>query len=196
MKRVRRRDFLRFGLGLSTLGFSGLRTVFAAVSKGTEDLNAEVFFTYMENRARRDEASLKRAQQKLESTLSAYLETLIPRDATSSALELGGLGNLLRETEADRQLKKLVSLGCIWLDIHSRKKHGRTFAELESAAREQVVARMAGANERRIEQRFFQKTRKIAFRHYYSQPGVWSSLGYAGPPQPRGFPDFTRAPGS
>ena len=41
---------------------------------------------------------------------------------------------------------------------------------------------------------FYYYFRKLTIRFYYSDPVVWKKLSYDGPPQPKGFMDYSRAP--
>lgn len=41
---------------------------------------------------------------------------------------------------------------------------------------------------------FYNNFRNLLFRLYYSDPVVWKKLSYAGPPQPKGFMDYSKPP--
>ena len=41
---------------------------------------------------------------------------------------------------------------------------------------------------------FFEMLRNYAVRLYYARPESWPSLGFDGPPQLDGFPDFDQSP--
>ncbi len=42
--------------------------------------------------------------------------------------------------------------------------------------------------------RAFARTREDAFAAFYGDPRAWPGIGYRGPPQPEGFPDYDRPP--
>ncbi len=127
-------------------------------------------------------------------TLGAWLDTLIPADATPSATQLGVDKLLLAAARDDRDYRVLLTFGRIWLDSEARKRGASDFAALDVDAREAVAARAEAARPGSAERRFFEITRQDAFTHYYHQPESWPGLGYAGPPQPLGYLDYTRPP--
>ena len=127
-------------------------------------------------------------------TLGAWLDTLIPADETPSATQLGVDKMLLAAASADGDYLSLLNFGRIWLDLQARQHGASGFAALDADAREAVAARAAGARPGSAQRRFFEVTRQDAFTYYYQQPGSWPGLGYSGPPQPLGYPDYTRAP--
>ena len=126
--------------------------------------------------------------------LGAWLDTLIPADETPSATQLGVDKLLIAAASADEDYRDLLTFGRIWLELQARQFGASGFAALGADAREAVAARAAGARPGTTQRRFFDVTRQDAFTYYYQQPGSWPGLGYSGPPQPLGYPDYTRAP--
>jgi hypothetical protein len=45
-----------------------------------------------------------------------------------------------------------------------------------------------------LARRAFRRTRHEAFVHYYADARSWPAIGYGGPPQPDGFPDYAQPP--
>jgi hypothetical protein len=41
---------------------------------------------------------------------------------------------------------------------------------------------------------FFNRTRDDAMEAFYSDPRNWPAVGFRGPPQPEGYPDFAEPP--
>jgi hypothetical protein len=120
------------------------------------------------------------------SPLGAWLDTLLPADGASPAASALGCEAALRERAArEPGYLRLLEAGCAWLDAQA----GGRFAALDEAAREAIGARAAAAPARSLPETFFRLTRRDAFEFYYAQPRSWSALGFAGPPQPDGFPD-------
>ena len=131
---------------------------------------------------------------RLHKTLAAYLDTLIPRDQTPSAVDLGGLDHLMALSRKNKRWRLLIQLGAAWLDANAKQHFDRLFAELDTTARDQVIEHASQGKRSTLEYAFFSRTKDIVFRHYYSQAAVWPSLGYDGPPQPRGFLDYASPP--
>lgn len=128
-------------------------------------------------------------------TLAAHLDTLIPADNSPAAVELGVMDKLLARAARDAAYRRLLVRGCQWLDARSRSMFGAGFSTLDLAKRERIVAAAADSPPRSVPRVFFRVTWDDAVFHYYADPRSWPTLGYAGPPQPRGFPDHARAPG-
>lgn len=126
--------------------------------------------------------------------LGPYLDVLIPRDETGSATDFGVDGRIVGVARRNPRHMRLLRAGCKWLDVQAHKQKATGFASLDPASQEAIVARAAKARERSLPRVFFDNTREDAFHAYYADPASWKSLGYAGPPQPRGFPDHAEAP--
>jgi hypothetical protein len=163
-----RRSFLRLTLGIGLLASSGyiLKNVF---------LPSQI--TSRENK-----------------TLEALLDTLIPSDETPGAIELGTLGKIRLLADRDYQYRRLLKSGCAWLNDKAAEQNTDTFSSLSAAKREEVVRQAAGSRPESMPRLFFERIRSDAFDHYYAQPESWRALGYKGPPQPEGFPDYADAP--
>ena len=128
--------------------------------------------------------------------LAPYLDTLLPADTTPSASQLEV--DKAIEAVAKRQppLAQLLTLGCAWLDNQARQQGRENFASLHESSREQLVAQAEASPPGGLPATFFQVTLALAYRHYYARRESWIGLGFAGPPQPFGFPDHTQAPQS
>ncbi|MFO1195560.1 MAG: gluconate 2-dehydrogenase subunit 3 family protein [Burkholderiaceae bacterium] len=130
------------------------------------------------------------ATSTLAPTLRAYVDTLIPADETPPGSALG-VDRALLAKGVRRDYARLLELGLAWIDRAALAAHGQRFHLLGEAARDAIVGRAAAADAGSLPRVFFVRTRADAFHHYYGQPASWRDLGaYAGPPQPRGFPDF------
>ena len=57
-----------------------------------------------------------------------------------------------------------------------------------------VVGRAERAPERSLPWYLFHATFETLYDDYYGNPASWASLGYAGPPQPRGFFGHSQPP--
>jgi hypothetical protein len=129
-----------------------------------------------------------------EKTLAALLDTLIPADDVPGALQFGVAEKIQEKATTDRQYRRLVKRGCSWLEKRSKKLHATSFASLGEKDRDEILTMAAEAAAGSMQRIFFQQLRTDAFYYYYSHPGSWPQLGYDGPPQPGGFPDYAAAP--
>lgn len=76
------------------------------------------------------------------------------------------------------------------LEAVSKKKFNVSFYALENKSDIDLLI-----NHVRVKNRgFFQGFKKLVIQLYYSDPAVWKSLAYDGPPQPRGFMNYTENP--
>ncbi len=169
MNRISRRLFLKFSLGGGLIASSGY--IFKTVlfpSQVTPD----------ETR-----------------TLSAYLDTLIPPDVTPGAVQLKVPEMIISKSTSDRKYRRLIRKGCRWLDAQAGYFNGDSFASLDEHNRQEII-KIASEGERdSLQGIFFERTRLDAFFYYYGTAKSWKGLGYKGPPQPYGFPDYTSPPG-
>lgn len=126
--------------------------------------------------------------------LGPFLDTLLPEDGMPSATGVGVDAEIVRQMQANPRMARAIVTGCLWLDQQADRLGAAEFAALDAAGRESVVRNAEQASRRSLPHVFFSGVRDIAFRHYYAQPETWVGLGYSGPPQPRGFPDFAGPP--
>ncbi|MEJ2696808.1 MAG: gluconate 2-dehydrogenase subunit 3 family protein [Candidatus Sulfobium sp.] len=163
---ISRRSFLRLTLGTGLLFSSGyiLKDVFMPAQLGAGERR----------------------------TLGAYLDTLIPQDQTPGAVQLGVPEKIFHAASEDAQYRRLVRKGCRWLDLRARRMGRDGFTSLGEREREEVAEESAGAPAGSVPRIFFERTRAYAFFHYYAHPASWEGLGYKGPPQPDGYPDYTK----
>lgn len=168
MKKITRRRFLTASLGAVLLAVSGflLKSIFRPVG-----------ITPGEAR-----------------TLAAYLDTLIPADATPGAMQLGVHFRMISRAEGDRKYRRLIKKGCHWLDRAAGKYNVQNFPALSEAERFNVVNTVSGEPVNTLPGIFFKQTLRDAFFHYYAREESWTGLGYDGPPQPYGFRDYTSPP--
>ncbi|NNK32107.1 MAG: gluconate 2-dehydrogenase subunit 3 family protein [Xanthomonadales bacterium] len=122
------------------------------------------------------------------------LDTLIPKDESPSATELGVDRALLEEMQEQSVLREFTRLGCDWLEREAGRMGAASFADLPEEQRISVVAALESAPANSLQHRFFRRIRYRALFHYYGHPESWKSLGYDGPPQPIGFPSFRQPP--
>jgi hypothetical protein len=124
-------------------------------------------------------------------SFAAFLDLLIPKDEWSpSASAVGVDGAILEQAQQDRQLGRLIELGVGWLDDTAKSQGANAFHELPEDRQLLILSIAEKQRKRTLPRVFFDNLRHQAFGHYYADPRSWTSLGYAGPPQPKGFMDY------
>lgn len=119
-------------------------------------------------------------------TLVAFLDTLLPSDASSgSASDLAIPNEILVESSNDPIYARLLQAGCQWLDLAAE---GR-FADASPRVREVIVAWAAESDWNQVPRRFYELLRQRALELYYSKPESWGGLPLTRPPQPIGYPE-------
>lgn len=129
------------------------------------------------------------------SALPAFLDTLLPEDISPSASQLNVGPDLISKASRESGFERLLILGCAWLNEQSHKQGQALFENLDEASQIAIVKIAEQSAERSLPRVFFTTVQYYAFGIYYAHPETWVSLGYAGPPQPVGFPDYARPPG-
>ena len=136
-------------------------------------------------------ASAAIRKHRLES-LVPYLDTLLPGENTPSASQLSLHEHLVDHALDVPNYVELLSLGCYWLN--GQAGAGTNFAALDEAARVRLITLMEHSTPGTIERQFFDRTLSDTMQFYYAHPRTWKALGFAGPPQPVGFPDYRQPP--
>lgn len=128
-------------------------------------------------------------------SLPYYLESLLPAEgALPGGLEVGVPGALLEKAYTIPAYERLLQNGGRWLEREARQSYRATFSALSEGQREKIVEKAERSPPGSLPRVFFQRTRVDAFEIYYSHPQVWAALGFDGPPQPLGYPDFANPP--
>jgi len=128
--------------------------------------------------------------------LEPWLDTLLPGDGSPSASQLRLAPRVAARAFGNPQLSRLVELGCAWLDKQAQSRGAAGFNALDEDGRIAVATAAEQAPRRTLPRVFFAQTLDLAYQEYYSQPATWESLGFSGPPQPRGHPGHDRPPGA
>lgn len=126
-------------------------------------------------------------------SLPAFLDTLIPADESPSASQLG-IDRLITRQIAGTRHERILALGCGWLDHQARRRGASDFTNLGQTDRDAIVETASMLARGSQPRRFFEFVRAATFKHYYTDARSWESLGYGGPPQPSGFPDYALPP--
>ena len=163
--KIDRRVFLKLSIGTGILGYFGYRLLHR-------------IFPYH---------FISREEKK---TLSSYLDTLIPEDLMPSATQAGVPELIWDLANKTKDYKKLLKDGCNWLDWEAQEKEGKHYYSLDEEARRVIVEMALSSKKGSLPNVFFNRTRYDAYFFYYGNPMTWKGLGYHGPPQPSGFPDY------
>ena len=131
----------------------------------------------------------------MEGELRAWVDTLMPAEPDfPGALALGVGEKILAAIEKQSAYASLTSEAMIWLAARTREAGGTAFSALPESSRAKIVTAAASSAMGSVARTFFQATLDDALFHAYADPRAWAGLGYAGPPQPIGFPDHAAAP--
>ena len=128
-------------------------------------------------------------------TFAAYLDSLLPNDELGpGALRLGVLEQIEAAAAQSAEYRRLVELGCAWLDEQAAFFGAKDFGALGENERGRIVLLAAERDPGSLPRSFFDLTRDAAFRIYWAKPEAWAAIGYGGPPQPDGFVDYALPP--
>ena len=127
--------------------------------------------------------------------LRAWVDTLLPAEPDfPGGLALGAAEQLAAAIEREPVYGKLFQEALVWLDARTAEVGGAAFADLSESRRHAIVTAAAASAAGSTARTIFQASLDDALFHTYADPRAWSGLGYAGPPQPIGFPDYAAAP--
>jgi gluconate 2-dehydrogenase gamma chain len=156
-------------------------------------------------------------QYALLTTLAALI---VPTDEDPGATEAGVVDYIDRLVAQSESKQATYIEGLDWLDELSQKKYGKDFLSLglreqidllrsideARAMRNRAVSGFLERVDRKIDKiwddlfgvgdvpRFLKEIRRDVFYGYYSNPISWKVIGYYGPPQPVGYPDYAEPP--
>ena len=117
-------------------------------------------------------------------TFAEFLDVLLPRDAVSgSATDLRVDAQLWDLAGEDARFRRLIALGCQWLNATG----GPPFAQLSAEQQIAVVEWMSHSDWNQVPRRFYELVRQTAVEVYYSNPAAWRGLPIDRPPQPLGY---------
>ena len=120
-----------------------------------------------------------------QTTFAAFLDVLLPRDDLSgSATDLRVDGQLWALAGDDARFRRLIELGCQWMNMTG----GPPFTELSAGQQIAVVEWMSHSDWDQVPRRFYELVRQTAVTAYYSDPAAWRGMTIVRPPQPLGYP--------
>jgi hypothetical protein len=126
----------------------------------------------------------------------AWIDTLVPAEADFPGAAALGVAERIQELIGEQPAYAALTRAALeWLDERARAQGGDGFAALSEVDRQAIVSAAAASAPGSTQRTFFQATLDDALFHTYANESAWVTLGYAGPPQPIGFPDQQLSPG-
>ncbi|EXI82491.1 MAG: hypothetical protein AW10_00599 [Candidatus Accumulibacter appositus] len=126
----------------------------------------------------------------------AWIDTLVPAEADFPGAVALGVAERMQELIGEQPAYAALTRAALeWLDERARAQGGNGFATLPEVDRQSIVSAALASAPGSTPRTFFQATLDDALFHTYADESAWVNLGYAGPPQPIGFPDQQRPPG-
>ncbi len=140
---------------------------------------------------------------------------IIPSDDEPGANEAHVVDYIDNITYRHEKKEQLYTKGLDWLDKYCQAKYGIGFLDLNQIEQIEIVNYALGDRpsksflqrvQRKIHKiydginsigfnrRFFQEIHEDVIDGFYSNPISWQAIGYFGPPNPVGYPDFTEKP--
>jgi hypothetical protein len=104
--------------------------------------------------------------------------------------EIGIQEKIMNLVRNDHGVAGFLDAGLWNIDAISRNKYKKPFYLLENKDHIDAILRHISVRNRL----FFNNFRNIVIKMYYSDPSIWQKLSYDGPPQPKGFMDYTDDP--
>ncbi|MGB7292024.1 MAG: hypothetical protein WBD99_07630 [Thermodesulfobacteriota bacterium] len=119
-------------------------------------------------------------------SMEALAETLLP-----GSKENGIRKRFMDYIKKDPGLALAGFLDAGFWSLHtaSKQRFKRPYYKLEPKEQDAAVNFMVAQH-----RNFIDIFKQIVIKLYYSNPGVWKTLSYNGPPQPQGFMDYSMPP--
>jgi hypothetical protein len=115
----------------------------------------------------------------------ALSEALLP-----GSQEINISNKVMNYMNKDRNAATYFDAGFWNLEALSKSRYKKSFYELKNQEHINILINyIKGKNSF-----FYNNFRNLIFRLYYSDPVAWKKLSYAGPPQPKGFMDYSEPP--
>jgi len=124
-------------------------------------------------------------EQTTQKNMMKLAETIIP-----GCGNFGMKDKLMKYLYGSKGTASFFDAGFWNIDAVCRKKFKVPFYSLENKQDIYTIVKYISINNRG----FFVSFKKLVVQFYYTDPKVWKKLSYDGPPQPRGFMDYTEAP--
>lgn len=120
-----------------------------------------------------------------QNVMEALSEALLP-----GSKNIGMKGKVMNYIKSDRGAATTFDAGLWNLDAVSQSKYKKHFYEISE--KEKINKLLKHISSRNAV--FFRQFRYLVIRLYYSDSDVWKLLSYNGPPQTKGFMNYSKAP--
>jgi len=168
-----RRDFIKIAaFGILGKGFISIPTEFLSAKSKDYENGIEITKGYI--------VFNNEAQKSME----ALADTIIPGSQKI------GIRNLFMDyISKNRGLAVYLDTGYRNLDTIGKQKYKKPYYKLDEVQKKAIIKHVTDRS-----MTFFNIFKQTIIKLYYSSPQVWKMLSYKGPPQPRGFLNYTDAP--
>jgi len=117
--------------------------------------------------------------------MEALAEAIVP-----GSKEINMKAKVMDYVNKDRVAATFFDAGLWHVNSLSRSKYKKPFYELKDKEKiNKLLTHVKTSNNI-----FFNQFRYLIVRMYYSDDQVWKKLSYSGPPQPKGFMDYSEPP--
>ena len=148
-------------------------------------LTLKVFAKAKDDNGIEIEEGFKVFNQETQQNMEALAETLVP-----GSKKIGIKQIFINYISREPGQAGFFDAGLWNLDTISKTKFHKPYYKLTNMKQQKkVIDHISGANSM-----FFRRFRRKIIELYYSNPAVWKRLSYSGPPQPRGFMDYSLPP--
>jgi len=148
-------------------------------------LTLKVFAKAKDDNGIEIEEGFKVFNQETQQNMEALAETLVP-----GSKKIGIKQIFIDYISREPGDAGFFDAGLWHLDTISKSKFKKPYYKLTSEREQKSVIKHVSAHN----SMFFGRFRRKIIELYYSNPAVWKRLSYNGPPQPRGFMDYSLPP--
>jgi gluconate 2-dehydrogenase gamma chain len=150
-------------------------------------------------------------------TVATIAARIVPSDDEPGATEAGVVDHIDKIIADSKRKQKIYTNGLKQLDHYSQSKFGNAFVKISSIEQMEIMrfaydrfretslsqrisrklfrawGKLTGTS---LDQRFLQTIYTDTIEGFYANPVSWQQVGYFGPPNPVGYPDFADPPSS
>lgn len=121
---------------------------------------------------------------RMENTLEAFVDTLLPADEFGPAASTTGSVKVLQAAFSGTLLRRMeLRILTVWLDIAA----GGSFSGADPATRFRVVDRLDRQSEHTTSWKIYRRARTSVMTHYFGSAQRVLAMGLPGAPQPDGY---------
>ena len=125
-------------------------------------------------------------------TLTAVVDTIVPRDRDPGAVDVGVVDALLSKLARDADGQRLYRQGCTLVEEAAHAGGAASFRSLDADGRERIFLSTARGTPESMNRRFFERARHDVLSLYWSTETAQRVVGYR-PPR-GGYPEYADPP--